>query len=177
MVSQKPENAFVWWRQHHRTRDLGPRRVGSSRGKTAPPACAVAVRVDLASVNAGVMNSDGLGQFVTFGRQSGSTRSEACGAVLPDLCHASSTRRCPRSLARWGVVVRPPCIEWTWTAVWRVAGVVPGASRRVSTPTSAKREGARSDGFASTRVRRSTREARLPGVRAPEAGGRCHGCG
>jgi len=36
------------------------------------------------------------------------------------------------------------------TAVWRTAGVVPAASRRVSTPTSAMPEGARSDGSAST---------------------------
>ena len=38
----------------------------------------------------------------------------------------------------------------TQTAVWRTAAVVPGASRRVSTPTSAMPEGARSDGSAST---------------------------
>jgi len=46
------------------------------------------------------MNNHGLGQFVTSGSQSGSTRPEACGTVLPDSPHASSTRRRPRSLAR-----------------------------------------------------------------------------
>ena len=84
----------------YRARGPGPRRVGSSRGKTAPPARSIALRVDSALVIAGVMNNHGLGPFVTSGSQSGSTRPEACGTVLPDTPHASSTRRRPRSLAR-----------------------------------------------------------------------------
>jgi hypothetical protein len=107
----------------------------------------------LASVNAGVINNDGLGQFATFGSQSGSTRSEACGAVLSDLCHASSTRRYPRPLARWQRGRESAWHPLSWTVAWRAAGVVPGASRRVSTPTSAMPEGARSDGSASTSCR------------------------
>src|SRR5207247_8610552 len=86
------------------------------------------------------------------------------------------------------------------------AGVVPGASRRVSTPSSEIPEGARSDGSASTsccvirgagisvhgtavtdrrwnrpivdaRAKEFASGARLPGVRTTTAGGRYHGCG
>ena len=70
----------------------------NSRGKTPSPASAVDIRVDSASVNAGTRNRDGLGPIETLGRQSGSTRPDACEGVLPSgASHASSTRRRPRS--------------------------------------------------------------------------------
>ncbi len=73
----------------------------NSRGKTLSPARADDLRVDSAPVNAGARNRDGLGPIAALGRQSGSTRPEACEGVLPsDASHASSTRRRPRSLGR-----------------------------------------------------------------------------
>jgi len=66
----------------------------------------VAVRVDLASVNAGVINNHGFGQFVTFGNQSGSTQPEAGGAVLKARA-AMVPRRLPAACIRGGRV--PPC--------------------------------------------------------------------
>ena len=118
--------------------------------------------------------------LVAGGRQSGSTRSEAYDAVLPDHGHASSTRRRSRSLARWGVGTRPPDIG---RSNCRGASRRRGAGRQPTCEHADLRrpEGARSDGSASTscRVIRAVRVSLAGACRdqpsLKPAGSRC-GC-
>src|SRR3989442_1755227 len=98
------------------------------------------------------MNTHSLGQFVTLGNQSGSTGRRPAAPFYP-----TPLTRVPRVAARGPSPGRSVIAHGTGpfdgpmnVAILRAAAVVPGASRRGSTPTSGLVEGARSDGSAST---------------------------
>ena len=117
----------------HRTRDLGPRR---GEARAALSRC-------------------------ESHRDEQQRRGWGPGAVRMQNGASGLRRRCPRGFGfgqrrrhqhdGFGQFVTFG--SWTQTAVWRTAAVVPDASRRVSTPTSAMPEGARRDGSASTSPR------------------------